>query len=429
MKPFKTALLAVLLGTCVATSASAADTIKVWMRYGKNEEPVINALTKKFTEETGIKVDTFTANIDFETRLARAAVGGDLPDVIMNDGATMGQLRDMGVIQEIDKDSLKGSDKIYDVAWDSMKTFDGKYYGVPYSAQAFALFIRKDWREKLGLPVPKTWDDLYNMAKAFTEKDPDGDGKADTYGYVMPLSTTRGYATWFLSDLIWQAGGKFMDQSDKGFKSTLNTPEVAKAITFARKLVCDGYAQPSAITSVTGDATPVFSSGQAGMYRTGPYHMAAFVDEPGMDKVEIVPPPAGPAGTAELAEGTSAFITSTSKHTEDAKKFIEFLISDEGQEIGTAAALGTQPIVRLPVNKDVDAVSVYKDKNWGTFAKLYATNAHYFPRVPNWMPIRQVTSEGFNRIISDCNSDVPAGLAQMDKDVDQELSQQGVLVQ
>ncbi|MBP0649648.1 extracellular solute-binding protein, partial [Mycobacterium tuberculosis] len=165
-----------------------------------------------------------------------------------------------------------------------MRASDGKYYGVPFSAQAFAVFVRKDWREKLGLPVPQTWDDLYAMAKAFTEKDPDGNGKKDTYGYVMPLSTTRGYATWFLADLIWQAGGDFMAAKNGGFVSTLATPQVEKAVAFARKMVCDGYAQPAAITSTTGDATPVFNSGQAGIYRSGPYHIAAFDKEPGKDK-------------------------------------------------------------------------------------------------------------------------------------------------
>ena len=34
-------------------------------------------------------------------------------------------------------------------AWDAAKGADGKFYAVPFSAQSFALFIRKDWREKL----------------------------------------------------------------------------------------------------------------------------------------------------------------------------------------------------------------------------------------------------------------------------------------
>ncbi|WP_176086520.1 sugar ABC transporter substrate-binding protein [Martelella sp. HB161492] len=418
---------AALVSTAMASTAYAADTINVWMRYGDAERPTIERIIDGFTAETGIKVDLFLANIDFETRLARAAAGGDLPDMIINDATSMGQLQDMGIVKQIDRASVKGGDQLHDIAWQSVEAPDGNYYGVPTSAQAFAVFIRKDWREKLGYDVPKTWDDLYNLAKAFTEDDPDGDGKADTYGYVMPLSSTRGYTAWFMSDLIWQAGGSFLEKQGDGYKASLATPETAKAIDFARKMICDGYAQPAAITSTTGDATPVFSSGQAGIYRSGPYHIAAFVREPGRDKFEVVAPPSGPAGQAELAEGEAAFIMSTSEHAAEAQQFIEYLISPEGQETGMAAGTGDNAIVRLSVNKNVDVTKIQPDPAWGTFADLYGTTARYFPRVPNWKPIRQAASDGLNTVLSSCDSDVMSGLEDTDTLIDAELSSQGVL--
>ena len=86
-------------------------------------------------------------------------------------------------------------------AWDAAQGADGKYYAVPFSAQSFALFIRKDWREKLGIAQPTTWDELDDLANAFTTKDPDGNGKADTYGYVIPGSTKRGYTSLVLLQL------------------------------------------------------------------------------------------------------------------------------------------------------------------------------------------------------------------------------------
>lgn len=428
MKLRNVALVTLLAGTAFASSALAAEPLKIWMRYGDNEKAVLEAFTKAFTEKTGIQLDVFLANLDFETRLARAAVGGTLPDVILNDATAMGQMNEMGILKEIDRASIEGGDKLLDVSWDSMRAPDGKYYGVPFSAQAFGLFVRKDWREKLGYPVPKTWDDLYELAKAFTTKDPDGNGKDDTYGYVMALSPTRGYASWFLSDLIWQSGGEFLASKNGGFASSLATPEVERAIGYARKMVCDGYAQPGAITSTTGETTPVFNSGQAGIYRSGPYHIAAFDKEPGKDKFEVIPPPAGPAGVAELAEGTSAFITAGTQNEAAAKTFIAFLVSKEGQEIGMGSlSPNAQPIVRLSVNKDVNTGEVYKDPRWETFAQLYATSAHYFPQVPNWQPIRQMTADGFNAILSDCSSDIGAELKTLDETVDQELARQNVL--
>jgi putative aldouronate transport system substrate-binding protein len=44
------------------------------------------------------------------------------------------------------------------------------------------MVIRQDWLDKLGLKAPTTLDEFMTVAKAFTENDPDGNGKKDTYG-------------------------------------------------------------------------------------------------------------------------------------------------------------------------------------------------------------------------------------------------------
>ncbi|SHO54635.1 ABC transporter substrate-binding protein [Vibrio quintilis] len=424
--------LSLSLSSVFAAPAFSADTLHVWARYGNNERGTIEAMVKEFTQQTGVKVDLFLANSDFETRLARSAASRKLPDVVLTDATSMGQMNEMGILESIDKDSVKGGDALYDVAWDGMRAYDGKYYGVPFSAQAFAVFVRKDWREKLGLKKPKTWEDLYQLAKAFTEMDPNGSGKADTYGYVMPLSTTRGYASWFMSDLIWQAGGKFLTSNPQGFKASLATPQVKSAMLFAQKMICNGYAQPAAITSTTGDATPVFNSGQAGIYRSGPYHLNSFYNEPGKDKIEVIVPPAGPVSHASLAEGTAAYILAGNKDTrESSKKFLEFLISEKGQKMGMGEGIqgNSLPIVRLSVNQHIDTRAIYKDANWDTFAEQYANGGVYFPAVPNWKPIRQITSDGFNKILSSCSTDIMNQLKDIDTAVNNELRRQGVLAQ
>jgi putative aldouronate transport system substrate-binding protein len=53
------------------------------------------------------------------------------------------------------------------------------------------LFYRSDWAEKLGMEMPKNPEELYNMLKAFVEKDPDGNGRADTYGIAQEDSLSQ----------------------------------------------------------------------------------------------------------------------------------------------------------------------------------------------------------------------------------------------
>lgn len=418
-------LLLTALGLGVSQSY-AATTLNVWIRASNDSKNIYKQEAEKFEEKTGIKIEYFNATTDFEQRLARATAGNALPDLIFNDAASLGQFIQLGIAEEIDPLAIAGGDQLFQTAWKSTRYIDGKYYGVPTSAQTFALFVRKDWREKLGLPQPKSWDDIQALAKAFTTQDPDGNGKNDTYGFIVPASTTRGYASWFMSSFIWQAGGDFVKEESGKFSASLNTPEVAQAMTFMRAMMCDKVTQPGAINATTADVIPSFRSGQSGMFFSGPYHIALFDKDPGKDNFEVIPA-VGPKGEATLAEGTTVFMMKSSVQKEAARQFIEFMISPEGQEIGMGKGSQHIPVVRLPVNKNVDVKAVYQDARWETFARLYNEQGRYVPQIPNWTPVRQVAAEGFNRIFADCSSDIPGELKTLDGKVNAELKKQNVL--
>ena len=418
-------LLLTALGLGVSQSY-AATTLNVWIRASNDSKNIYKQEAEKFEEKTGIKIEYFNATTDFEQRLARATAGNALPDLIFNDAASLGQFIQLGIAEEIDPQAIAGGDQLFQTAWKSTRYIDGKYYGVPTSAQTFALFVRKDWREKLGLPQPKSWDDIQALAKAFTTQDPDGNGKNDTYGFIVPASTTRGYASWFMSSFIWQAGGDFVKEENGKFSASLNTPEVAQAMTFMRAMMCDKVTQPGAINATTADVIPSFRSGQSGMFFSGPYHIALFDKDPGKDNFEVIPA-VGPKGEATLAEGTTVFMMKSSVQKEAARQFIEFMISPEGQEIGMGKGSQHIPVVRLPVNKNVDVKAVYQDARWETFARLYNEQGRYVPQIPNWTPVRQVAAEGFNRIFADCSSDIPGELKTLDGKVNAELKKQNVL--
>ena len=57
--------------------------------------------------------------------------------------------------------------------------WNGNQYAMPARRMdigATATFIRKDWLDKLGLPLPTTFDEFYNAITAFKQKDPGGVG-------------------------------------------------------------------------------------------------------------------------------------------------------------------------------------------------------------------------------------------------------------
>ncbi len=94
--------------------------------------------------------------------------------------------------------------------------------------------IRVDWLEKLGLDIPKTTDDLYNVLKAFKEKDPNGNGQADE----IPMTgidfddTTNG-----IGNLLWAFGTTYDFYVDNGtVKYGPMEPEFAEGLKYITKL-------------------------------------------------------------------------------------------------------------------------------------------------------------------------------------------------
>ncbi|OUS69472.1 ABC transporter substrate-binding protein [Paenibacillus sp. MY03] len=71
---------------------------------------------------------------------------------------------------------------------------EGNIYAFPfirgddYLLTAQGLFLRKDWLDKLNLKVPTTIDEWETVLRAFKEKDPNGNGKADEIPFLLELS-------------------------------------------------------------------------------------------------------------------------------------------------------------------------------------------------------------------------------------------------
>jgi putative aldouronate transport system substrate-binding protein len=116
-------------------------------------------------------------------------------------------------------------------------SIDGKNYGV-YRGRALGrngINYRKDWLEAVGLQQPKTIDDFYNMLKAFKEKDPDKNGKADTYGMVL-VKWTGQWASGFDTMKLWFGAPNKWGVVDGKLVPEHQTPEYLEALKFMKKL-------------------------------------------------------------------------------------------------------------------------------------------------------------------------------------------------
>jgi multiple sugar transport system substrate-binding protein len=412
-----------------ASSSGGGGPLEVWIRGTADSQKEYQAIFSAFTAKTKIKVNTFATLTDFETKVNAAAAGHNLPDVVVDDASQLGAFRSEGILQQVNKSSIAGNDQLTDLSWSSAKGSDGNYYAVPFSAQANLLLLRTDWLSKLGLRTPTTWGDLLNVAKAFTTGDPDGNGKADTYGIAVPGSTTRGYISWYWSTFLWQAGGDYFKSAGNGkYSQTIDSPQAVQAAQWFENLFCTNkVVQPGALNNVTTDTNKAFSTGVAGLYFTGPYAYATTDPTSVANKYTAVAPPAGPKNAKTLAEGTDIYLMAGSKHADSAKQLAEYMITPTAQKLGMTAST-TATIVRLSVNRTVDAAAVHNnDPRWRLAEQVYQQSGHYEPDyMPNWPAFRQATSNALNAMVAHC-ADPAAALHTLGGQFTTLLKQQGVL--
>ncbi len=145
---------------------------------------------------------------------------------------------------------------------------NGKTYGI-YRVRPLlrsGIVIRKDWLAKLGLKEPQTVEDLYTIAKAFTEQDPDGNGKKDTYGLIIP-KWPGNYASASPYDVVetWFGAPNGWGERDGKLVPGFDTPEFLEANRWLRKWVTEGLVNPDFATLDSANWNDPFVQGKGGM--------------------------------------------------------------------------------------------------------------------------------------------------------------------
>jgi multiple sugar transport system substrate-binding protein len=404
--------------------------IQIWLREpsGSPTARTADRVVQAFVARTGYKAKLVAIYEDFESKLQQRAAYRQLPDVIINDTGQLGAMQSQGWLQQVDRAAFPGGDQITDRAWQAARAIDGNYYAVPVTAHTFALFVRADWRAKLGLPAPKTWDDLFRMAQAFTNRDPDGNGKADTAGFVIPGTTKRGYMSWYLASYLYANGADFLTASAPGrWIPAINGPKAVQAVSWMQDMFCKYHVvNPDAVELDTPRAHDTFEKGFGGIYLTGPYMLPRFVKSMGPNEIEIFPLPGGPSGApSALAEGENVYLTVGSRNRAAQRAFAQFAASVEGQTIAMDGD-DNGPVVRLPVNTKVDLGAVRHDPRWRIFQQVYNTASVYAPSVPNWSTFRQMSADSLNGVMSNCATNVKAALDKLASQFAAELKRQNV---
>ncbi|MDA3955510.1 extracellular solute-binding protein [Oceanispirochaeta sp.] len=220
-----------------------------------------------FEDLTGTKIEIVKpVHNQYSQILGATFAAGDLPDIVeiqTNDYLSYAKSGHLVPLEEY----IEKSAEFKNVSKDLIEAYrlkDGHIYGVPtYDGGGCVTYIRKDWLDNLNMKVPTTWDEYYNVLKAFTFSDPDGNGVNDTMGLTMPFQT--GYEFDYYNRFIMQqAMFGFQNKNGKWVDGFLE-PEMKDALTRFNKLYNEGILDNEFFTNKTSTARSKIYEGQAGV--------------------------------------------------------------------------------------------------------------------------------------------------------------------
>jgi putative aldouronate transport system substrate-binding protein len=263
-------------------SVSAFDRGEVPAEEGNYEN---NRWTKYINEKSGIKVNWVPVpRTQAQQKLNTLIASGQAPDLIWEfDRAYIGQLVDQGIAQPIDQyiEKYSTSYKKYIAQHPELKpfvTFNGKTYAATNargidSIANHGMWIRQDWLDKLGLKTPTTTDELLAVAKAFKEKDPDGNGKDDTYGFALHLNWPGVVGAFFMA-----SPGLQYVENGKAIADGRTLDRFQDVLDFKKKMFDGGLVDKEFITDTNYTRQKqLWVTGKAGIYLSN-WKSAEFSD-------------------------------------------------------------------------------------------------------------------------------------------------------
>lgn len=221
---------------------------------------------------------------------------------------------------------------------------NGKIYGL---ARGFGYpvvtAVRKDWLDKLKLPVPTTTDEFYNVLKAFRDGDPDGNGKKDTIPLGLSLSANSYIQSIFGSfGLAYYPGSVYCQYVDGKTVPAITSPNYLEAMKYFNKLYSDGLIEPEFATIAAMKEYEKLWNGQIGAFDFTPNGttqnwVSRYTENPKpVFEFPEIKGSSSKAGTVRVKREFAApwvCVAKASKYQEEAVKFLDFLESEQGDTL------------------------------------------------------------------------------------------------
>lgn len=322
-----------------------------------------NAQVKEIEEATGIKLEwvTCASSEKVQDKLSVLFASGDVPDIILTgvggsnryDKATEQSLGEQGLVLPLNEylDTISVGYKEAFEQIDGMREYittpDGNIYSLPnvdgslHVQYNMKCWINTEWLDNLGLDMPKTTEDFYNVMKAFKEKDANGNGDPND---EIPLSAvTSGSGTQldgFLMNpfqLIAENTKLYVDNGTVKYAPVQDGYK--EGLKYLNKLYAEGLLNPESFTQDKSNQVNINEAGDecviGAFLAQRPGYACDLSTEPYSEKWEqyqVLAPLTGPTGQCVASwnpyvmfQTGMTFISSECSNPEAAFRLIDYI--------------------------------------------------------------------------------------------------------
>ncbi|MEY2191865.1 ABC transporter substrate-binding protein [Neobacillus sp. BF23-41] len=303
------------------TSGGSNGKVKIeFLEYKSEAKGTFSELAKKFEKENP-NIDVIVINPpDSVTVLKTRVAKRDLPDVIgMGGDVSYAEISKAGALKDVSKDSALND--IQPAYIDMLKDISkqDKVYGIPYAANANAVIYNKTIFKELGIEVPTTWEEFIAAAE-----------KVKAAGKIPFYFTFKDAWTALPAYNVLAAntqGDDFFKKLDKGdTKFAEGHKEAAEKL-----LTLLEFGHKDQNGKAYNDGNVAFAKGESAMYLQGIWAIPEIKKANPNIEVGVFP---YPIGDSKVVSGVDLLLaqSATTEHPKEAKKFIEFLLSDENMK-------------------------------------------------------------------------------------------------
>ena len=278
------------LASALWLGAAGAQELVVWHDLGDNGTKWFQAMSDEFAKtRPGVTVKA----INYPTeqwfgRSISALNTNTAPDLIYNNYERVIRVEDQTrklmdlkpVLAQVGDKGFLGETDL------EVATHGSKMIILPIQRVQMALGVRKSWLDKVGEKYPATWEDAKRIAVKFRDGDPDGNGKADTWGFALEAAKPRDLI--HMLDLFMFGSGLRYTLIDPQGRIVVDEPKHAQVLEeFLKTYTEYRLVAPDTINHSFPEMYQVIEGGRAGMFRVGDWNVKKW-DGPTVLKGDFV---------------------------------------------------------------------------------------------------------------------------------------------